>query len=514
MSRVRRFVAGAAIGYLGSAITALIGLWLTRFYLRSLGQGTYGLWLLGAQVIAYASLLDLGIVSLLPREVAATVGRSGGSTTDDLSRQTGEVTRIVLWQVPILAAVLALVWMALPSSWQPLRGPLATVFVGFTLLFPLRIPQAVLSGLQELAYLGWVQLGSWAVNALLTVVLVLGDWQLHSFAFAFLASQLVSAALCLHRLRSRHRSAFPSRLPHLSWTSARRLAASGAWVTVNQIAQVLLAGTDVLISGALFGPIVTVTYACTAKLASLLGGYPSAFMQYAGPGLSELRATASRERLATVTGALSQAMLLLSGGVALVVLAVNGGFVTWWVGPERYGGLALTVAFVAQMMLRHWNVSVGYALYSFGYERHLAIVAIVDGLVTTACSIGLARHMGLVGIPLGSVIGVALVSLPANLSRLAAEMRAPRRSTMFLHAPFAARLAPAAAVAIAIDRYRVPDTVPALAAAAVLVTACYIALMLPHALRAPLGPYLRPRLEAALARWRLGREKPAQGADR
>ncbi len=67
MSRLRRFVAGAAIGYLGSAVTALGGLWLTRFYLRDLSEATYGLWLLGAQIVAFASLFDLGIVSLLPR---------------------------------------------------------------------------------------------------------------------------------------------------------------------------------------------------------------------------------------------------------------------------------------------------------------------------------------------------------------------------------------------------------------------------------------------------------------
>jgi hypothetical protein len=55
----------------------VVGLWLTPFMLTHIGQRDYGLWLVGAQILAYLMMLDFGIVALLPRETAYAMGRAG-----------------------------------------------------------------------------------------------------------------------------------------------------------------------------------------------------------------------------------------------------------------------------------------------------------------------------------------------------------------------------------------------------------------------------------------------------
>ncbi len=67
MTRTSRFLRGFANGYVHLMVAAVVGLWLTPFLLHRLGTDTYGLWLVGTQIIAYLLLMDLGVVELLPR---------------------------------------------------------------------------------------------------------------------------------------------------------------------------------------------------------------------------------------------------------------------------------------------------------------------------------------------------------------------------------------------------------------------------------------------------------------
>ena len=144
----------------------------------------------------------------------------------------------------------------------------------------------------------------------------------------------------------------------------------------SQIAQILTAGTDMLVIGKLLGPAATVPYSCTGKLAGVLANKPQMVMQAAFPALSELRTGGSRLRIRQATTALGQAMLVASGAVGCVVLAVNRGFVGWWAGPNQYAGSLLTLMTVVAMLVRHWNTTFTYSLFCFGHERRLAVTGV------------------------------------------------------------------------------------------------------------------------------------------
>ena len=76
MSRTTRVLGGAGVGYLHRIAIILLGLWLTPFLLRRVGQHEYGLWLVAGQLLGYLALLDLGVLAILPREVAALSGQA------------------------------------------------------------------------------------------------------------------------------------------------------------------------------------------------------------------------------------------------------------------------------------------------------------------------------------------------------------------------------------------------------------------------------------------------------
>jgi O-antigen/teichoic acid export membrane protein len=502
MSRTRRFLGGVGFGYANQALVTVVGLWLTPFLLYRIGQQDYGLWLVGVQILAYLALMDLGVVALLPRATAYATGRAGGSAeTKELPEIIGHTVRLVILQTPLVALAAFILWLILPAEWSQLRLPLGLVMISFVITFPLRIFQAVLQGLQDLAFLGKSVICVWMMTTAITVGLVVAGLGLYSLAIGFTANQVLISMICWLRLRHRFPNVLPHGLPPLPWVVARGQLTNGLWASIGQVAQVLICGTDVLIIGKLLGPLAVVPYVCTGKLIGVLYNQPQLLMHTAGPALSELRTGARPHYLFRVCTALSQAMLITSGAVFCVVLAVNQGFVGWWVGTNQYGGFGLTLLLLANMMLRHWNLTIGYTIFCFGYERRLAVVGLLDGLVTVGAALLLAWLLGPMGAPLGSIIGVCLVGLPVNLSALAKESGVSRLRLVQPLWPWLGRFLMMSVAATLLTKIRVPNNFLALAVTSTGVALCYVAVMLPVALQSPLGDYTRPRLTLVKARF-------------
>lgn len=495
MTRTRRLLGGLLFGYANQVLLTLVGLWLTAFLLARLGRADYGLWIVATRILGYLMLLDLGVVALLPREIAFATGRAGGADrASDLAAIVTRTAGVVAWQMPVVALAAFAIWIGLPGEWTALRGPLALVMGSFVLLFPARIFQAALNGLQDLAALGAISTATWAAGTATTVGLVLADWGLQALAVGWLVQQALAGLCWWARLRRRFPAALPTRMAATSGRDARAHLGRGAWISLQQIANTFLQGTDVLVIGKLLGPAAVVPYFCTAKVLTVLANQPQLLAQTAQPALSELRAGETQERVIQVVTALTQAILLASGGIVCLVLLVNEGFVTWWVGAEQYGGPWLTALLLAAMLLRHWNMTAVYSLFAFGRDRRISLTSLADGIVTVLASIVLVQRFGLAGAPLGALVGVVFVGLPANLHGLHRTASIELRRLVTPLVPWLWRFALAAAASAALATAWTPDTVAELVGAGVAVGLGYLAIMTPLALRDPLGLYVRPRV--------------------
>ena len=507
--RLRRFVGGLGLGYLHTLVVLVVGLWLTPFLLRRLGTHDYGLWLLASQVLVYLALMDLGIVAVVPREVAFAIGQ--GTPAGDVVRRT---TSLVLWQTPLVAiAAAAAVWL-LPAEWDLMRWPFAVVAAGLVLAFPLRVFTALLQGLQDLTFLGTVQLVAWIAGTATTVALIVAGAGLYALAGGWVVSQLLPALVAWRRVAVAFPDVLPRRIARLSWNDARRSLGRGTWISVAQIAQVLLSGTDLVVVGKLLGPEAIVPYACTGKLMALLANQPQLFMQMALPALSELRGSAARERLFDVSRSMTQLMLLASGGIVAVVLVVNEPFVSWWVGGSRFGGTALTALLLAGMLVRHVNVTIVYTLFCFGYERRLAVTSIAEGAAGVALMWLLVPRFGLIGAAAGMLVSTLAVSLPANVLALSREQGTSPWAFGTSIRPWFARFAAVAAGLTALTLTMRPQGLAAALPLTVTAGAAYFAVMMPVLRTAPLGPMLRARLQPWLPRMpRLARRLAADSLE-
>lgn len=491
MSRTRRILSGTGIAYTHQAAVIILGLWLTPFLLRRVGQHELGLWFVVTQVLGYLALMDLGVVAILPREVAMASSYADSTAPGGLiGSLVAQVRPIVRWQVFGLFAACLLVWFFLPAGWYDLRWPLAIVFLTFVTLYPLRVPTAVLQGLQQLPFLSKVQFVGWALGASTTILLVLAGAGLYGLVGGWAVGMFVPAVVGAWRVRQ----GWPGVLAVGGTTPVPQYFRRSLWVSVSQVAQVLLNGSDVLLLARLLGPGAVVPYSCTGKLVTVFANHPQLLMHAAQPALSELRASESKARLAGVASALTQAMLIMSGGLLVVIVPVNQLFVRWWVGAAQYGGGPLTVAFAAMMLLRHWNVATVYTLFCFGYERQISLTSLADGVVSVVATVLLVWKWGPIGAPLGSILGVLLVALPLNTRSVAHEMGMTTFGFLGTIAPLLTRIALVSAAATGVALMSMDDSVVGVALRLTPVALLYAALVFPIAWAGPLRPYLRMAL--------------------
>ena len=496
MSRTRRVVAGAALGYANMAVTTLAGLWFTPFLLRHIGQQSFGLWAVSAPILSYLGMIDFGVISLFQREVAHLLGAAGGDfrASPGLPIATGKVFRLVLWQVPALCAAATTVWLCLPKDWEPLRGPFGIVLASLVVFFPVRISHALLMGLQDLAFIGKLNILAWLAGFVIGVVLVLLGHGLYGLAISWSASQLIAnTAYCL-RVFFRFRDTLPRHLPRLSRTEAMERLGRGFWIVITQLASAVMSGGDVLVVGATMGPAAVAPYAITDKLVTMFYNIPQQLMASAQPALSELKAAGDRQKLGVVCTALTQAVLLVSGLIACLVIVVDQGFVDWWVGKAQFAGNSVVVLLVAGMLLSHWTTSTIYTIFSFGYERLISITSIVNGILTLGLTILLTRRFGFAGAAAASSVGLLVVALPPHLVAISRQTATAKRVLLGALWPWAWRFGLLVVCAVMAARLWIPDSFFKLAVTSVAVTIVYAGTMFPVVMSEPLGSYVRPRI--------------------
>jgi O-antigen/teichoic acid export membrane protein len=232
----------------------------------------------------------------------------------------------------------------------------------------------------------------------------------------------------------------------------------------------------------------------------MLANQPQMFMQMALPALSSLRASAPRERLFDVSKSMAQVMLLLSGAIVAVVLAVNGPFVTWWVGENRFGGMGLTALLLAGMLVRHVNVTAIYTLFCFGNERRLALTSIADGLVALVSMLVLVPMFGLYGAALGSLIGTCAVSVPNNFAALGRELGASPIEFLRPLRPWLMRFPAIVGLIVLLSYSWNAHGLWRFAPLAAVVGLAYAIAMVPVVRTPPLGDLIRERVYPALSK--------------
>jgi O-antigen/teichoic acid export membrane protein len=423
MSRPSRVLA-AGSNWLAFAATLAVAFLLTPHLIRALGPGRYDVWCVVEAILAYFTLLDLGVGAFLVR---ATARATATNESDRLNRVCS--ASLAIFSGAGLVAVVIGTPVALfmgPRLGDRVGDPAdATAFMvvmlaNLALSLPLSVFPSILDGLERFTAKSAVKVIALAAKAAGYLVVTWDGGTLLPLAVVSivvaLAESLALAALCFWYLPSLRFS--PGLIDRATLRDVRGYS-TDAFLA-------MLAGRISLQTGSiligLFLPTGHVTaFATAARLVDYAKTLLRTVTTTLTPGIAAMEAKGDRDgvRRLFLTG--TRVVLFLVMPVNVGVLLFGEPFLRRWVGAEVALGsypalvvLSLTLSIgVAQSMA-------GRVMYGLGHLKWYARLALLEAAVNALLTVVLIRPYGVVGV----AVAVALPNLIFCVVTIAMACRA------------------------------------------------------------------------------------------
>jgi O-antigen/teichoic acid export membrane protein len=452
MSLGEKAAATAMFGYLKFAVAIASGLVLVPLTLQRIGPRAWGVWLVSGELLAYAGMADLGMLGVVQWLIAEAEGRGD---RDEMAHLVGQA----LWLGTLVAAayvVISLVlWRALPSvlflsdaDRQMIRGPLSLTVVLTAVSYPLTAYRALLVGTQDVAFFGVLSIASAIVSAVLTAVLLVAGYGLYALVWSAGAPAILSAVLVTWRA-ARIAPDVVFRLYRPQKQRMRYLFTHGISSWMGDIGWQVLAASNAIVITYLGHPEWVPVYACTGKVAAMCLPLAWVLPDSGHVGLAQLYGQGTApDRVRGAVLMMQRVHLLIAGVAACGLLAFNPAFVTGWVGPPMFAGLALNGVLAVGVVIHSYTHGLITSASLAGNRPRIGVVVVANALVHLALSVYLGHRFGLIGVAIAGVVAVALTQLPGSavlLQRTTGLRPAWMIETLVL--PWLARVLPVFAVA-------------------------------------------------------------------
>lgn len=424
----RLVVRNVLANYTGTIIILIVAFFLTPFLVSRLGRDLFGLWALIGGVMAYGSMLDLGMDSAVVKYV--------GEHTD--LEDVPCVERVVHTALAVYLGIglAVLVFTAAAAAVFPLLFPLPPELVGtsrtlviiagtsLALNFPLGMYNGVLHGLQH-QHIVMIADIVWGVSTALGAVIVIASGGgVIGLALVYLAGNTLGQGIRIGYLLVRH--------PHVRWLRIRLDAQQGRtlfnfsfWSFLLRLASTLRLKTDEIVIGASLSVGAVTPYYVGMRLSEMLDRLTSQLSTALFPFGSRLDALHNRERLRTLFVSASRWNLAIAAPMALFLGLQAPRFLEAWMG-QGYSKSAVVAQLLIVATMCSVYVSVGYTfLKSLGRHQLVARWAVIEALTNLALSLILVRVWGMTGVAVGTAIPALLYNFGIVLPQASRHLQVP-----------------------------------------------------------------------------------------
>jgi O-antigen/teichoic acid export membrane protein len=422
MSRTKRASIAASFAYLQFALAIVVGVALVPFVLHRVGERLYGYWLASGEVLAYAAMADLGVMGVVPWLVAEADGRGDRRA---IQRIMSTAVCAALFVSAAYAGLVAILWRFAPAilSLAPadraaIAGPLTIIAAVTAVVLPLRIAGSTLVGLQDVKFYGTMSTATWALDLVLTVVLLVNGHGLYALALGAAVPSILSAIVMMLRLRTLAPDLVRD-WPLPSATEIGRLFREGFGAWLGAWGWRLSVATDAIVLASLGHPVWITMLAMTAKLGQMMTQMSWVPGDSSLVGLAQLSGEQRPERLRNAVAAVFRVYLALATGGACILLAVNGAFVGGWVGAHLFAGAGVNAILAILIVVSTVGHAMAVVVSTLGKRLHVGLAALGSGVVQVGLALVLGRRFGLIGIPLASLCAQAMVLVPLLVPALA-----------------------------------------------------------------------------------------------
>lgn len=425
--------------FFGNLVVLGLGFITTPFILNHLGTIYYGLWVLVSSIVAYGSLLDLGIGGAVVKFTAEYKAKGDKQFINDLIATALSLYSILGLIVILLTSILAPFFANIfkVSQSERMTATMLVLVIGISvgLSIPGALTMAVLKGLQRFDFANLVStVGTFLSLAAIITVLLLG------YGVVWMAAVNIPV-IVLMQIFSIYLIKKNDPDINFHWRGARRslikpIISFSSPLFVMDISGRLQTKSDEIVIGA-FLPMSFVTpYYLARRLSEMPKLFTDQFLKILLPMASELDAVNDQQRLKSLylTSTRLTLAIFLPIGISLIVLSKP--ILGAWVGPgySAYAYLIVILTLASLIDTSQWPA--GSVLQGIARHQPIAIMSLGSALANLTLSIVLIKSLGLLGVALGTfipttveclffVLPYTLITLKVNLWEAMKQMLLP-----------------------------------------------------------------------------------------
>jgi O-antigen/teichoic acid export membrane protein len=403
--------------YVAYAIDAALGVVMLPFNLAHLGKPLYGLWILTASLTTSFALLDLGYSGSSVRFIAryrALRDREGlNQILSTLFVVYSGIGASVLCAALIMSGSLDTVFKINPADVSTSRYVLLIISGYIAVRFSFSVYGGVIVGFQRYHVNNVISIMTSVAVAAVNVAALMAGAGLVGLVASTTAVRIVG--LFLYR-RAAHR-VFPAlsiRIDDFSRQRLREVSGFSVYMLLFDLGCKLNFSSDTLVLGAFLGTPAVALWAPAQRLTELLTKLSNQLNDALFPHVVESDTARRTDRLRStfIQGTqLSLAMAIpLAGGVAIVAHPL----IRAWVGPSFSQTATILQMLAALVVLRAGNSTSSTILKGAGEHKRLTAYVAVTGVGNLALSIALVKPYGMIGVAIGTVLPIVIMSMVAT----------------------------------------------------------------------------------------------------
>jgi O-antigen/teichoic acid export membrane protein len=407
ISRRRTAQINLILGYGRYTVGIFNQLILVPLYLHFISIGAYGSWLASGNVVTLLSVLDIGFNLIVTQRLATAFG---AGDDDRFVREVGSSLGLVLAGFVFLTSVSFVMsswipgWINAPAS-ETVALRRAIVLAGIGAAFEV-IALSMWSVLQawQLAFLCEFNLLISSVLGLsMTVIALFRGIGVVAFGVgAFVTG--TSAALLLILVVALQWRRRKLSLPTIKLRGSSELFKYSSPVIVSRITSSLVNNGQSVIVSACLNPTAAAILSLTSRVFTGCRTLLEPIVGSAFAGIAHLvgESASHSARVRTVLQELFTIIAIFAALMLGMAAALNVSFGRLWVGPERFGGVTLTIVVCMATLAVSINNTQGTILTALGNIRGPAWCSLLELGIRVPLTIVLLLWLGIIGAPLAA----------------------------------------------------------------------------------------------------------------
>jgi O-antigen/teichoic acid export membrane protein len=418
VSARRSLAVAAATNWAAFACAMAVSFFLAPYLIHGLGDARYGVWCVVEGILAYFTLLDMGVAACLVRFVAR---HHAAGERDELNRLVSACLAVFLAAAGVVVVVgAALVPFVGPGLERKLGEPggvpafMLLMLLNVAATLPLSIFPTLLDGLQRFGAKSALRLLFLALRVGGVVAVMETRPGLLPLAVVFTVTNLLehaAAAALAYRylpgLRISHRL--------IDRETLRRVRGYSVDSFLAMLAGRITVQTGAVVVGGFAGVVAAAHYAVAARLVETAKGLLRSVTTTLTPAVSEREATGDLAGVRAVFLGGTRWVLYLVLPVHLGILAFGRPFLARWVGPP-FADPCFPVAAIlsATLTIGVAQSAAARVLYGMGKLRLFARLALAEAVLNLGLSLALVGPYGLIGVA-AAVAGPNLLFCAATI---------------------------------------------------------------------------------------------------